>query len=77
MIEAIFLNRFRPTVLALGLFLNNDLWTVQVGVGDKTEMCNVHVHSVMFIELLTLTAGRGRIAYRSLWIASLSLTSDH
>jgi len=38
-------------VLELGSFLNNDHWTVQVGVGHKTEneMCNVHVHNVMFI----------------------------
>ena len=38
-------------MLELGAFLNNDRWTVQVGVGHKTEneMCNVRVHNVMFI----------------------------
>ena len=38
-------------MLELGSFLNNDCWTVQVGVGHKTEneMCNVHIHNVMFI----------------------------
>jgi len=38
-------------VLELGSFLNNDCWTVQAGVKQKTEneMCNVHVHNVMFI----------------------------
>jgi len=37
-------------VLELGSFLNNDRWTVQFGVGHTTEVCNVHVHNVMFIE---------------------------
>jgi len=39
----------------LGSFLNNDSWTVQlVGDGHKTEneMCDVHVHNVMFIEFI-------------------------
>jgi len=46
--------RFRPRVLELVSFLNNDRWTVQFGVGYKTknEMCNVHVHNVMFIEFI-------------------------
>ena len=41
-----FVNRFRPRVLVLGSFLNNDRWTAQVGVGHKTEneMCNVCTH---------------------------------
>jgi len=45
----------QPTaVLELGSVLNNDRWTVQVGVGHNTEneMCNVHVHNVMFIEFI-------------------------
>jgi len=43
-------------VLELGPLLNNDRLTVQVGVGHKTEneMCNVHVHNVMFIEFILL-----------------------
>ena len=41
-------------MLELGPLLNNDRLTVQVGVGHKTEneMCNVHVHNVMFIEFI-------------------------
>jgi len=41
-------------VLEFGSFLNNDRWTVKFGVGHKTEneMCNVHVHNVMFIEFI-------------------------
>jgi len=43
-------------MLELGSYLNNDRWTVQVGVGYKTEneMCNVHVglHNVMFTEFI-------------------------
>ena len=35
----------------VGYIFNNDRWTVQVGVGHKTEneMYNVNVHNVMFI----------------------------
>jgi len=63
--------------------LNNDRWTVQVEVGQKTknELCNVHVHNVMFIDFISflnlLPLSAGRVAYRSLRIASLSPTSDH
>ena len=41
-------------MLELGSFLNDDRWTVQVGVGYKTEnkMCNVHLHNVVFIEFI-------------------------
>ena len=43
-------------MLELGSFLNNDRWTVQVEVGHKTknELCNVHVHNVMFIDFMLL-----------------------
>jgi len=72
-------------VLELGSFLNNDRWTVQVGVGYKTEnkMCNVHLHNVVFIEfILFYLTSINRRPSRSVQeptdrIASLSLTSDH
>ena len=46
-------------MLELGSFLN-DCWTIQVGVGHKTEndMCNVHVHNVMFIRDVKASASR-------------------
>jgi len=59
-----------------------ELRVVQVGVGHKTEneMCNCtqcHVHKSSYsFNLHPLIAGR-RVAYRSLRIVSISLTSDH
>jgi len=63
----------------LGSFLNNDRWTVQVGVGHKTEnemciaLCQCHIHNVIFIR--DVKASRPNHS-ASLFLASASISAS-